>query len=351
MPPPNALHGVDDPHAFAQAIVDTIREPLLVLDKDLRVLVASRSFYRAFNVSPENTHDVLIYELGGGEWDVPALRTLLQHVAPDDSVIEGYEVEHDFPSIGHKVMLVNARKVFYESRKTSTILVAFEDITERRAAERERDDLLRQKDMLLGEMQHRVANSLQIIASILLMKARTVGSEETRGHLRDAHTRVLAVAAVQRHLHSATGAAAVQLKPYLEQLCQSLVDAMIHDGADAVKVTVHADGGGASSASAVNLGLIVTELVINALKHAFPKAAASSEIQISYVEDARAGWLLTVSDNGVGKDPKKAAPVKAGLGTSIVTALAEQLSADVQTVSGVGGTTISITSARSLEAA
>src|SRR6266496_4572932 len=99
-----------------------------------------------------------------------------------------------------RIMLLNARQVFDEKHPDLTLLLAIEDITQRRDAEHEKDELLRQKEMLLQEMQHRVANSLQIIASILLLKARTVQSEETRLHLRDAHERVMSLATVQQQL-------------------------------------------------------------------------------------------------------------------------------------------------------
>ena len=96
--------------------------------------------------------------------------------------MEGYEVEQDFSGIGRRTMLLNARGVLSEGKENRTILLAIEDITARRAAERELKEILKQKDVLLQDMQHRVANSLQIIASILLIKARTVRSEETRLH-------------------------------------------------------------------------------------------------------------------------------------------------------------------------
>jgi two-component sensor histidine kinase len=99
-------------------------------------------------------------------------------------------------------MRLNARQVFYAGGADTTILLGIEDVTRQRALEREKDELLRQKDVLLEEMQHRVGNSLQIIASIILMKARTVQSEETRLHLQDAHSRVMSMAAVQQHLHA-----------------------------------------------------------------------------------------------------------------------------------------------------
>src|ERR1700726_213408 len=191
---------ITDAWAFAQGIVDTVREPVLVLDKDLRVIAASRSFYSAFKVSPEDTKGRLLYALGDEQWDIPKLRVLLEKIIPEKGVMEGYEVAHEFPNLGQRTMCLNARQVFYEGGTNTTILLGMEDITDRRNLEREKDELLQQKEVLLEELQHRVANSLQIIASILLMKARTVQSEETRLHLEDARQRVMSVAAVQQQL-------------------------------------------------------------------------------------------------------------------------------------------------------
>jgi two-component sensor histidine kinase len=197
--------------------------------------------------------------------------------------------------------------------------------------------------MLLEEMQHRVANSLQIIASILLLKARAVSSEETRTHLHDAHKRVLAVAAVQKHLHASSGVEAIELRPYLVQLCASLAGAMIADSELAIDMKVTVSGGRVSSADAVSLGLIITELVINALKYAFPIEKVGNAINVAYSANDT-GWSLAVSDNGVGKADLNASPPKGGLGTSIVTALATQLGAQVKTKSGEAGTTVELVS-------
>ena len=260
---------IDDGRALAQAIVDTIREPLLVLDKDLRVVTANRSFYSTFKMDMQDVQGCPVYALGDGQWNIPELRLLLEKIAPQHAVMEAYEVEQDFSGIGRRTMLLNARKVFYEENSHTTILLAIEDITERRAEEREMEELLQQKEVLLQEMQHRVANSLQIIASILLIKARTVRSEETRLHLQDAHQRVMSVAAMQQQLQASEHGATIELGPYLSRLCETLAASMIGDRRP-ISLNVHAEGGTASSSQAVSIGLIVTELVINALKHAFP---------------------------------------------------------------------------------
>jgi chemotaxis protein methyltransferase CheR len=128
--------------------------------------------------------------------------------------MDEYEVVHDFPRIGRRVMLLNARIVRYEKAHTN-ILLGIEDVTVQRNLEREKNDLLRQKDVLLDEVQHRVANSLQIIASIIMMKALSVESEDTRRHLHDAHTRVISIAAVQQHLHASATVGQWKFNPTL----------------------------------------------------------------------------------------------------------------------------------------
>jgi hypothetical protein len=179
--------------------VDTIRDPLLVLDQDLRVVSANRAFCQTFRMTRQNIEDYAFYALGDGQWNIPALRCLLENIPPHHTVMEGYEVEREFPGIGRRSMLLNAREVVGQRNARKLILLTIEDVTERRAAEREVAELLRQKEMLLQEVQLRIANSLQIIASILLLKARA-RSEETRMHLRDAHQRIMSVAAVQQQL-------------------------------------------------------------------------------------------------------------------------------------------------------
>jgi chemotaxis protein methyltransferase CheR len=247
------------------------------------------------------------------------------------ATVEGYEVNRDFPRVGRRIMLLNARKVFYEAGTHTTTLLAFEDITDRRAVEQQVQELLREKDILLQEMQHRVSNSLQIIASILLIKARTVQSEETRLQLEDAHNRVLSVAAVQQHLDTAGRGRLIEIGDYLSRLCETLAQSMIGDSRP-ISLKVEADAGTIVSHQAVSIGLIVTELVMNALKHAFPGEKKDAAILVSYkVSDT--DWKLTVSDNGGGKPDLSASQKKGGLGASLVQSLAKQLDAQVNTAS------------------
>jgi len=334
---------IRDGLTLAQAIVDTVRDPLVVLDQNLRVIAASRSFFQTFRLVTDDVIGRLLYEIDGGQWNIPELRHLLETITTSGSPIEGYEVNREFPAIGRRIMLLNAREVFYENEPHTTVLLAFEDITGRRAIEAQVQELLREKDMLLEEMQHRVANSLQIIASILLIKARTVQSEEARLQLEDAHQRVLSVSAVQQHLHIAGRNEPIEIGSYLSKLCETLAQSMIGDSRP-ISLKVEADAGSAVSRDAVSIGLIVTELVMNALKHAFPGAKPDAAIVVSY-KVAETDWKLTISDNGIGKPDVKASESKGGLGTSLIQALAKQLDAVVDIASDGHGTAVSLTHA------
>ncbi|MGO4669411.1 sensor histidine kinase [Bosea sp. 2RAB26] len=336
-----------DPRTLAQAIVNTIPEPFAVLDDQLRVLAASNAFCTAFRIDPDEAPGRPLSTLGDGQWDIAALRVLLERIIPTHAVMDGFEVEHDCPDLGRRTILLNARQMVDEDGSATRILLTCTDVTARRAVEREKEELLRQteellrqKDVLLQEIQHRVANSLQIIASILLLKARAVSSEETRRHLKDAHQRVMSVAEVQRHLHTSEAIDQVEVNSYLTKLCGSLASSMVGEG-QPITVKVMADSGAIRSDQAVSLGLIVTELVINAIKYAFPVVRADAMILVTY-EINGADWKLIVSDNGIGKTASDAGT---GLGTAIVQALVKQLDAVMEAQSGAGGMKISITRA------
>ena len=339
LPVNSLIIGLDDASLLAEAIVDTICDPLLILDQHLRVVTANRAFYQTFLMSREDIHGRPVYGLGNGEWDIPELRILLDEIAPRHSVMQHYEFERDFPGIGPRSMQLNAREVFNHRSARKLVLITIEDVTDRRATERAMTDLLRQKEILLQEMRHRVANSLQIVASILMLKARTVQSDETRLHLRDAHDRVLSMATVQQQLQASGHGERIELGPYLSRLCGALAVSMIGDSR-AIALKVEADAGTALSGDAVSIGLIIAELVINALKHAFP-GGDEGQISVRYGADG-ARWRLSVSDNGVGLQQDGHSRGPSGLGTNIVEALAHQLKARVEITSRSPGVTVSI---------
>lgn len=344
------VQNLADAQMLALAIVNTIPEPFLILDEEFRVLAASRSFCDVFMVDAEHTHGSLLFDLGDGQWNIPALRHLLETIIPDRVTMDNFEVEHDFPDLGRRIMLLNARKVLYADSPNITILLAFRDITAHRAIELEKsallaqtEELLGQKQVLLEEMRHRVANSLQIIASILLLKARAVSSEETRGHLKDAHQRVMSVATVQQYLHTVDGIDQIDVAAYLTKLCAGLASSMVGNSSP-ITISALADKDMMELATAVSLGLIVTELVINAIKHAFPGGKSGALIMVTY-ETEGDNWKLTVSDNGVGQMLPVTPATDTGLGTTIVKALAKQLGAGVVLSDTGPGLTTAVTRA------
>jgi chemotaxis protein methyltransferase CheR len=166
-----------------------------------------------------------------------------------------------------------------------------------------------------------------------------VQSEEIRLHLQDAHQRVMPVATVQEQLSASGLNERIEIGPYLTKLCESLAKSMV--GERPLSIEVQATSGNAVSSEAVSIGLIVTELVINALKHAFG-TGEKGEILVSYGAKG-SGWQLSVCDNGAGTQEEDGEPPHMGLGTSIVEALAHQLKATVQKTSGPQGTTVTIT--------
>src|SRR5512140_2800631 len=128
---------------YAESIINTIREPLIALDQDLRVVSVSRSFYEVFKVNPKETVGQLIYDLGNKQWDIPKLRELLETILPQKTTFDNYEVEHEFVTIGRRIMLLNARQIQRAWGKERIILLAFKDITERKQLE----DMLKESEM------------------------------------------------------------------------------------------------------------------------------------------------------------------------------------------------------------
>jgi PAS domain S-box-containing protein len=128
---------IHDALEYVENIVENVREPLLVLSPDLKILTANNSFYDTFKVMPEATIGHFIFDLGNRQWDIPRLRILLEEILPHETIFNDYEVDHDFPDIGRKVILLNARQIFRKNIGSHIILLAMEDITKRKLAETE----------------------------------------------------------------------------------------------------------------------------------------------------------------------------------------------------------------------
>ncbi|MBC8439315.1 MAG: PAS domain S-box protein [Deltaproteobacteria bacterium] len=143
----------DEVSEYAESIINTVREPLIALDQYLRVVSVSRSFYDFFKVKPEETMGQLIYDLGNKQWDIPKLRELLENILPQKATFENYEVEHDFVTIGRRIMVLNARQIQRALGKERIILLAIEDITERKHLEEEREKLIKELQNSLAEIK------------------------------------------------------------------------------------------------------------------------------------------------------------------------------------------------------
>jgi two-component sensor histidine kinase len=323
--------------ASTLAVIASSHQPLLFLSDDLRVIAASASFCRAFQIDPASVPGRMLSELGAGEWALPKLHSLLRATASGSAEIEAYEIELIRRDQRPRCLLMNAHKLDDGDKERVRLLLAVTDVTFARDEARQKDDLLREKVILLQEVQHRVANSLQIIASLLMQSARKVQSEEARGHLHDAHYRVMSIAAVQRHLAAST-LEHVPLRPYFVQLSQSLGASMIYDPLR-LSIAVNVDASIVDPGVSVSLGLIVTELVINALKHAFPDNR-QGRIMIDYRSDGP-NWSLSVTDDGVGM-PTGANKAKAGLGTGIVEALAKHMQGAIEVADANPGVSVTI---------
>lgn len=327
-------HALPASNGLGLAIVLASTTPLVLLDGAFVVRAASGTFCRLFGLDPRAVVGNALFALGKGEWNLPNLRSLLNATLSGSASIEAYELDLVRDATVHHLVL-NAQRLVYGDGGDTSLLLAVTDVTAARLAARQKDDLVREKQMLLEELQHRVANSLQIIASVLMLSARKVQSEEARTHLNDAHQRVMSIATLQKQL-TTVSADDVPLHSYLADLCGSIGASMIAQP-DRLRITTAIDQTITSADRSVSMGLIVTELVMNALKHAFPESLSTGEIAVRFAS-AGPAWTLTVSDNGVGKS----ANAEAGLGTGIVEALASQLKARVEVRDGHPGTIVSI---------
>ena len=241
-------------------LVETIREGLLVLDPDLTVRFANRSFCETFSATPEDTVGLKLYELGNGQWDIPELRSLIETIHPEHAPIEAFEADRVFPSIGRRVMLLNARKVYRYGKKTQQTLLAIEDVTESRRLENEHAAAHERIAALLQELGHRIKNSLQIIVSMVSLEARNQKSAESKAALERVSHRIAALGRLYSMLGETNSVEEVDATIYLEALCRDLIESVQTENGTFIALKTDIESEPLPVDRAIPLGLIVNEL-------------------------------------------------------------------------------------------
>ena len=287
--------------AYVDSIVDTVREPLLVLDGKLRVITASRAFYQTFCVAPEETLNQFLYDLGNGQWNIPALRTLLEEVLPQHKAFDDFEVIHNFPHIGTKVMLLNARKLWRETNSTEQILLAIEDVTERKRISdelvRSNEDLQRFAYVAAHDLRSPLNSGLNLLE---LLSRRIKSTLEERdahtlelamsnfGRLRDLMEDILSYSAAE---NAPQRRILISLQEPLDLALANLRHHIEHSGA-----TISAGALPDVSTDRTQMVMVFQNLVGNAIKYhgqERPKIGIEAAQKNGY-------WLISVSDNGDG---------------------------------------------------
>tara|TARA_R110002167_G_scaffold166688_1_gene363747 strand:- start:105 stop:1547 length:1443 start_codon:yes stop_codon:yes gene_type:complete len=318
---------------LSEGIVDTLREPLLVLDGQLRVIGASRAFYRTFQVEAEQTIGEQLVGLGDGQWANAELIRLLTEIIPEHTIVEDFEIDHDFPNIGRRLILLNARKIFQEGNNTKTLLLAMEDITAQRRLEDERKEALDHSHRLMEELNHRVMNSLAMIGAVITMEGQTLTDLECRAAFSSMRNRINSVGKLYRNLSQTASVDTVNADIYLGSILKDTISSF-EDTVGAVKLDLSIDAIPLSTRTAVPLGLIVNELATNSLKYAFKNRdkgllGFKLEVKTNRIE-------INLWDDGPGIDGK--AHVESGIGQKLIQAFVQQLDGELSVSSGPQGT-------------
>jgi len=310
---------------LTQCIVDTIPDPLVVLEDDMTIVTASKAFLTMFGVTEAETHGQRISELGQRQWDVPALRHLMEKVLPENKPIENFEIEDDFPELGRRVFNLNARKISQPENHTHRMLLVFEDITDRK--QRERD-----AEMLTNEISHRIKNNLQIIVGLIAFEARSTPAPYVQGY-KAMQARIGAIAQLYDLISHTSGGRTIAVDSYLRQIAKTM-SASLLGPASGIEIEVKAEALEIDPDRAVPFGLLVNELATNAIKHAFPGGTGRVVLSVQRVGDQ---IELSVADNGVGMKDRALPKILEKRGSDYVAIFVRQLGGTI-TAAGSEGT-------------
>jgi PAS domain S-box-containing protein len=315
---------------LTKSIVDTIRNPLVVLESDMTIVTASKAFLTIFGITEAETRGRRISELGQHQWDVPALRHLMEKVLPDNKPIENFEIEDNFPGLGRRVFNLNARKISQPGNHAHRMLLVFEDITGRK--QRERD-----AQMLTNEISHRIKNNLQIVVGLIGFEAKRTAAPCVLGY-QAMQARIGAIAQLYDLISQSSRGATVGVDVYLREIAKGL-SASVGNKSE-IEIEVKAEPLEIDPDRAVPFGLLVNELATNAIKHAFPDRRGRVVLS---VQQAGNEILLTVTDDGVGMKEKVLAKVSEHRGSDYIAIFVRQLGGVLTVSESEGaGTTIKV---------
>src|SRR5476651_224097 len=316
---------------LTQSIVDTIRDPLVVLENDMTIVTASKAFLTIFGITQAEAHGRRVSELGQHQWDVPALRHLLDKVLPENKPIESFEIEDNFPGLGRRVFNLNARKISQPGNNAHRMLLVFEDITDRK--QRERDALT-----LANEISHRIKNNLQVIVGLIAYEAKWTAAPCIQGY-KSMQTRIGAIAQLYDLISQSSRGPTIAVDAYLREIAKTM-SASLLGNTTGIKIDVRAEALDMDPDLAVPFGLLVNELATNAIKHAFPDGTGQIVLSVERVGDQ---IELAVADDGVGmpeKDPAKTAEKR---GSDYVAIFVRQLGGTVvPSIAKEAGTTVRV---------
>ena len=313
-----------------QIIVDTVRDPLIILDDELRITAASRNFVAMFGDAEADLIGRRIDGLKQGQWDVTALTGLLEKVVPDATPFEDFLIEDEFPGLGPRVFKLNARKIFIPGNHVTQLLLAFEDVTDAVAADR-------YKDMMAAELAHRIKNSLAVISAFVSFEMRRAAEPCLDGY-RAMQTRINAVASLYDVVAQSSAFGPVNMPNYLKGIASSVRSSLVGENG-AISVMVDSEPLAINADQAVPIGLLVNELATNAVKYAFPDGRG---VILLTFRRRDGEVVLSVEDDGVGLDAATAQEGSTGMGTRFVDAFVRQIGGTLARASSSKGTTITV---------